>query len=176
MDWARARRWLEELLGTLGGDRAAGRAPVVVRPGRPLPVIGPSEPPPGRTGFRSAIGSVLTVIGPRPAIAIIPPPRAAWDERGWLERVNNRGRVYVGRYMVRSRSGQLLTFAGRITLRDGNVTPYIADPPPEIRRHRKGPCFQLTKAPWFRVHWHVPADNVDDALLYVERVLYEVLN
>jgi hypothetical protein len=56
------------------------------------------------------------------------------------------------------------------------VTAYIADPPPEIRRHPHGACFQLYRDPWFQLHWSRPARNPDDAILYMERVLDESIN
>jgi hypothetical protein len=129
-----------------------------------------------------------TVIGPAPArperiviapgtgtTTITPPARAAWDEQGWVMREQDGKVIYEGNYRVRSGAGQLFTFPGRIVVRRNNVAAYVADPPPGIKRHPKGPCFQLTKSPWFRVHWHRAATNVDDALLYVQRILAEVI-
>ena len=137
---------------------------VVIRPADRV-VIGPGS-----------VTSERIVIAPRTMATIITPPaRAAWDEQGWVVREQDGKYIYEGNYRVRSSAGQLFTFPGRIVVRRSNVAAYVADPPPEIKRHPKGPCFQLTKSPWFRVHWHRAATNVDDALLYVQRILAEVI-
>ena len=184
MGWTLVRMWLDRLLTHLGistqdatgasaGPSAAGVAVVkgvcesmVIGPTDPL-VIGPSD---GPQDTRQRVS-----IGPATTVPIGPPARAAWDERGWLTRRDGSRVVYEGRYQVRSRNGEIAAFPGRIVVDGTMVVPYIADPPVAIKRHPKGPCFQLTQAPWFKVHWRRPATNVDDALLYVERVLAEVL-
>jgi hypothetical protein len=109
------------------------------------------------------------------AIQIAPAPRAAWDDRGWTEYTDGMRLVYDGHYRVRRRDGTIASFPGRIVVEGGKAVPYIANPPAGIRRHSKGPCFQLTEAPWFKVHWRRAASNADDALLYVEKILSEVL-
>lgn len=142
-----------------------------VQPAPPAIVVGPTTIP---RGDREAINSTdCTLIGPEVPIFVEPPARPAWDERGWKQSLESRQVVYDGQYQVRLRGGQLRRFQGRILVNGNSVTAYIADPPPEVRRHPKGPCFQLSKAPWFRIHWWRAARNVDDALLYVERVLDE---
>jgi len=142
--------------------------PIVVGPA-PVVLVGPTD-----TELSTVQGS--TIIGPDAPTIVDPPARAAWDEQGWLESQQNNRRIYEGAYRVRRRSGAIASYAGRIVLENGQITPYIADPPAQIKRHPKGACFQLTNPPWFRVHWHRPATNVDDALLYVERVLSEALH
>lgn len=140
-------------------------------------------PTSGRMDTRLVIGpSDVMLIGPTEGdgqhvvpLTIAPARRAAWDDRGWSEQVDGTRLVYEGAYQIRRRNGQAVTFPGRIVVDGTSVVPYIADPPPAIKRHPKGPCFQLSQAPWFRVHWRRPAHNVDDALLYVERILAEVL-
>ena len=120
-----------------------------------------------------------TTIAITPAVAttIEASPRAAWDDRGWQLGQHGGEQVYTGWYQVTNRqTGQPARFEGRITQQGRTVIPYIADPPVEIRRHPKAPCFAVTQAPWFRIHWYRPAANVDDALLYVERILDEAIN
>jgi hypothetical protein len=34
----------------------------------------------------------------------------------------------------------------------------------------------LLQAPWFQLNWHRGANNVDDAILYLEKVLDEAVN
>jgi hypothetical protein len=175
--------------GTDGVDRTTTE-PVVIGPTvrivGPILVIGPQTP--------ATVRRQITVIGPvrrevvriRPATVVVrpevaarveAPPRAVWDDRGWTAEPRGQERVYHGWYHVTNHvTNQALRFEGRITHHGHQITPYIADPPPEIRRHPKAACFTLTHAPWFRVHWRRAAANVDDALLYVERVLDEAIN
>ena len=120
----------------------------------------------------------VLVIGPQNCVTVTPPPRPIWDDRGWTVRPHARGNVYTGEYRVRTATmAQPRRFAGCIVQPPwpGTIIAYVADPPPELRRHQKGACFQLTQPPWFLVHWQQPATTVDDALLYVERVLAEAL-
>ena len=123
------------------------------------------------------IGPRPRVIAPAPPATIAPPPRFTWDEKRW-RRVDERGEVhYLGAYRVwdqNQRTGR--EFEGRIVEAASTIKAYVADPPPEIRTHPKGPCFQLVRSPWFRIHWHRNPGTVDEALLYVERVLGECLN
>jgi hypothetical protein len=126
----------------------------------------------------------LTVVGPRPVViapatptTIAPPPRFAWDEKRWRQIRDGNAVQYLGPYKVWDRKRQSWrSFDGRIIEEPGGIKAYVADPPGEIKSHAKGPCFQLTAAPWFRVHWHRAPENVDGALLYVERLLDECLN
>lgn len=124
--------------------------------------------------------SRLVTIGPNPAVIVAPPPRSVWDERGWGVRRDPAGRVYEGRYRVkcgRSGTAQRREFSGWILEPPppGVIAAYVANPPAELRKHPKGACFQLAQPPWFRVHWTRPAQTVDDAVLYIERVLAEAL-
>jgi hypothetical protein len=138
---------------------------ILVRPSTKEPlIIGPSR-------------KEAMVIGPAEVIAIEPPRRAAWDDRGWAKRTENGQETYTGMYQITDRrSGQRRRFRGTIVVHSGEVLPYIADPPPELRRHPKHSCFQLTEPPWFKVHWHHAARNPDEALLYLEKVLDEAIN
>ncbi len=139
--------------------------PIIVRPSATEPVvIGPSRDEP-------------VVIGPAKSVTVEPPQRAAWDDRGWMKRRENGQEIYEGVYRVPDRrSGQGRQFRGAVIVQGGEVLPYIADPPPELRRHPKHPCFQLSQPPWFKLHWQRAAGNVDDAILYIERVLDEAIN
>lgn len=113
-------------------------------------------------------------IQPSRAVQVTPPERGAWDERGWTRRANGRSEIYEGYYAVGTRR-----FRGRIEVRGNrgrNVTACIDNPPPEIKHHPHGACFQLVRDGWFILHWARPARNVDDAILYMERVLDESLN
>jgi hypothetical protein len=162
--WEIARRALSRHdLGSWFGDEWGNSdAPLVVGPSSTRTVVEPSA---------------HLVIGPSPRVLVEKVRRPIWEEMGWAV-VSKGGRpVYEGVYEVLQRStGQTRRFDGYV-IRDGSVfTAYIADPPPEIREHPKGPCFLLTEAPWFRVHWYRPARDVDTAILYVQRVLDEAIN
>ena len=119
----------------------------------------------------------VRVVGPCPTRTVAPPPRFAWDEKHWRRIIEGRTVQHVGAYRVRHRRQNIWRFFdGRVVEDAGTITAYVADPPIEIKRHAKGPCFQLVRAPWFRVHWHRAPHTVDEALLYVERLLDECLN
>ena len=144
---------------------------ITVKPGDagPAVVIGPSEPILVRPGFQS-----FFQIGPAAATQVEPQPRGLWDERGWAVRTRGAQSIYEGHYrVIQRRSRQTLRFAGRIQESGQGILMYIANPPPEIQGHPKGPCFSPEGLPWFRLHWHHPAHNVDDAILYMERILSE---
>jgi hypothetical protein len=105
-----------------------------------------------------------------------PVARGVWDEKGWVRERRNGALVYQGTFHVTGRRSRLQRrFAGQISLADGKVAVYIADPPSEIKNHPKGPCFTRLSGNWFQLHWHRPARNVDEAILYVEKVLAEAL-
>jgi hypothetical protein len=138
---------------------------IVVRPEKhEVIVVGPSKPivvsPQRRTGI---------VIGPQ--------PRGVWNEQGWnCSRLGNR-HVYEGFFRATNlQAGQHFRFEGRIIAERGEFLTYIANPPPGIRHHPKGACFAAETPPWFRLHWHHAPQNVDEAILYMEKVLSEVLN
>jgi hypothetical protein len=136
---------------------------LIVGPSEPI-LVGPSEP--------------IVVIGPPEPLVVEPPPRGMWEDRGWTRCDQKNGReVYEGYFQVtRRRTGQPCRYQGCVIVDHREVVPYIADPPGELRDHPKWPCFTLVKAPWFRLEWERPAQNVDDAILYVEKVLDEALN
>lgn len=133
---------------------------VVVRPRLPVTVL-PSTVP-------------TSVVRPTIAVCVDPPKRGAWAERGWTVHSEGRSSIYEGDYQIGRRR-----FPGRIQVEgiSGRITAFIHNPPKEIKRHRKGPCFQQygIGTGWFVLHWRKPARNVDDAILYMERVLDESL-
>jgi hypothetical protein len=136
---------------------------VVVRPHHSRAVVAPETGP--------------MVIGRQEALTVTPVARPAWDAKGWIAQPHGRRFTYEGFYEATlRRSGQPRRFRGRLIESFGGIATYIADPPTEIRRHPKGPCFALVEAPWFRVHWQRQPRNVDEAILYVETVLDEALN
>jgi hypothetical protein len=117
------------------------------------------------------------VIGPRASCTVAPPPRFAWDEKRWHARENGGTLALVGRYRVFDRRRSAWReFDGRVVADGGGIAAYVADPPPEVKLHRHGPCLQLARPPWFRLHWSSAPRTPDDALLYVERMLDEALN
>ena len=145
-------------------------------------VIGPSEailvaPSPAQPLVIGPSREEVVVISPAAALTIEPPQRAAWDDRGWMKRTENGQEIYEGVHQIADRrSRQHRRFRGAVVVSAGEVLPYIADPPAELRRHPKHPCFQLSHPPWFKMHWQRAAGNVDDAILYLERVLDEAIN
>lgn len=136
--------------------------PRLVRARRNRLQIGPSAP---------------VVVGPTAVAVIQPPARFAWDEKGWTVGPDGDAALYVGNYLVWNRDQNCWqSFAGRLIEDADGIAAYVCDPPASIKRHSKGRCFQLTRAPWFRVHWHTPPENIDAALLYVEQLLDECIN
>jgi hypothetical protein len=135
------------------------RSAVVIQPQKAVTVMPSVEP--------------AVIVSPIQTVTVEPPPRGAWDERGWTVQVGNQRETYEGEYAVGNRR-----FHGRIEARNRghNVIAYIHNPPPEIKRHAHGACFQQIGNDWFLLHWARPARTVDDAILYMERVLDESLN
>lgn len=162
---------LEGLADDGGGRSRAPSSPVVARPVVRV-TVGPAAPAP----------IVVAPPAARPVVVRLPPivvsevPRAAWDAKGWERRTAPRGATYTGAYEVARRGGPILRFAGRIEQRGERIDAYVADPPESIRRHPKGQCFALIEDGLFKVHWHRAPRNVDNAILYVERVLAEALS
>ena len=168
----------------------ARREMTVVRPAGSITTIGPAPEPiaiapvarmegpatvirPQQFTTVRASTEPAAVVKPARAISVEPPRRGAWAERGWIVRDENRKRVYEGDYHA-----GLLRFRGRIEADEkGKITAYIHNPPAEIKKHRVGPCFQQCGigTAWFVLHWRRPARNVDEAILYVERVLAEAV-
>lgn len=140
---------------------------ITVRPSRTV-VVKPAESVVIHPGSREVIS-----VQPTRAISVAPPERGAWDERGWTRNQSGKGEIYEGYYRVRDRK-----YRGRIETGSGKrkVSAYIYNPPREVKRHRHGACFQLVKDDWFHLHWSRPARTVDDAILYMERVLDESLH
>jgi hypothetical protein len=147
---------------------------ITVRPSREtIPTLGPIQAHP------AVVVTPSRTIRIEPAVGQIvqPPPRGVWDENGWSHQASGRDHIYQGTYRVYDpRRHQFSQYHGRIVERGNEIIPYIADPPYQIKHHPKGPCFVLESTPWFRVHWHHPARNVDDAILYIQKVLEEALN
>jgi hypothetical protein len=125
----------------------------------------------------TVIGPRPQVIGPKPGTVVAAPPRFAWDEKRW-RRVDANGQTeVVGRFRVHDRRrNRWHEFDGRLVQTNREVAAYIADPPVEMKHHRHGACLQLVKAPWFRLHWGTQPKTLDDALIYMERMLDESFN
>lgn len=102
-----------------------------------------------------------------------PPQRGAWDERGWTKTTSGNKETYEGFYRAQERKYQ-----GRIEISSWakRIRMYIYDPPPQIKKHEHGACFLLVKNGWFVLHWSKAARNVDDAILYMEKILDESLS
>lgn len=171
-------RVVSNLVAQWRGQRAAVRRVQV------MPTVGPPNPP--LMVYPNPViqiappdvecaASMRVIVGPGVVIPIRPPTRAVWDERGWRATTTSTSTIYEGEYITNV-YGTTRRFSGRIVERGKSIATYIADPPSAIRDHPKGQCFQLATPPWFRVHWHRAATNVDDALLYVEQILDEALN
>lgn len=118
-----------------------------------------------------------TVVGPGRTTTIEAPYRHAWDEKRWRHVQSGGVDEIVGPYRVFDRRRRTWReFSGRLVQDGRHVSAYIADLPSEIHRHRHGPCFQLVRAPWFRVHWARTPGTLDHALLYMENMLDEAIN
>ncbi|MDQ4120034.1 MAG: hypothetical protein M3209_01025 [Acidobacteriota bacterium] len=149
--------------------------PVVVKPQSEVITVRPSQSvfikPASAVVIQPGTREVLTV-QPTRTLTVAPPERGAWDERGWTRNQSGNGEIYEGYYRVRDRK-----YRGRIETRSNGrkVSAYIYNPPREVKRHRHGACFQLVKDDWFHLHWSRPARTVDDAILYMERILDESL-
>ena len=155
---------------------------ITVRPARPI-VIGPGRAETileyllQQPTVRIAPGQVLE-IAPGKVITIAPQPRGVWDEKGWVCSVINGNQIFQGYFQVAGlHARQSHRFPGRIIISGGEIKVFIANPPAEIQNHPKGPCFSREQGVgWFRLHWHHSARNVDDAILYMEKILAECLN
>ena len=148
-------------------------APLVIGPTNPNQlIIGPA----GHPALLVNPGQVVQ-IGPPTEILVQPPHRGLWDERGWTWEKQNGQRFFQGYYQAyHSRTGERRTWPGRIFVRGREISLYIAGPPQNLNRHPKWPCFHQEEGRWFRLNWHRAARNVDDAILYMERILDEVIN
>lgn len=152
--------------------------PIVIQPKAEVITVRPMQrqtvvvKPPSAITIEPQVVDVVTV-NPAQQVTVTPPQRGAWDERGWTRSSNGGRETFEGYYTVGRRR-----FPGRIETRNRgrNVTAYIYNPPREIKHHPHGACFQLVSNDWFHLHWARPARNVDDAILYMERVLDESLN
>jgi hypothetical protein len=151
--------------------------PVVVVPGEVI-AIGPSAVVRVKPRGAIAIGPAAVVtVKPRPVVAVEAPPRAAWEEKGWVARRRGNHVEYEGEYRVTPRNGRKRdAYRGRIVVTGNRPVAFIAGPPRDIHGHPKGVCFRHLNNGWFRLEWARPATNVDDAILYVERILDESVN
>jgi hypothetical protein len=150
--------------------------------GGPAVPAGGARPTPIRVEPRTA---PTVVVAPRTPLTVRPaevtvveaPPRGAWDDRGWVMSKRNGHPVYQGHYqIIRRRTGRQEKFAGRVEAGPGRATAFIENPPPEVRTHPKAPCFRHISGGWFKLDWYRPASNVDDAILYMERILDQAVN
>ena len=117
------------------------------------------------------------VIGPVQPAQITPPNRPYWDERGWKIIIGTQETRYTGSYRVLNKaSGQTDVFSGMVIFKRSRANPYILRPPDQIRRHPKWPCFRRITDGWFRIEWFRAARHPDEAILYVESILSEVIN
>ena len=159
-------RFWDALLNMLTGgstetDRG-GQTPASV-------VIGPSS-----RGVTIGPQGHRVTIGPMRRLLVDKVQRPQWDELEWTRTFERTQAVYVGHFRA-TQHRQARRFAGRIVEGRRGLEAYIADPPVEIKRHPKGPCFALVNPPWFKVHWRRPPKDVDNAILYVETILREAL-
>src|SRR5207244_1554669 len=96
------------------------------------------------------------------------PARGAWEDKNWVQ----KGHEWFGQFSIRlKRTGAWRLFNGRIAMEGGAAQPYIENPPKEIKKHPRGGCFHLWQGNWFKVNWAVAATDVDNAILYIEKVL-----
>jgi hypothetical protein len=156
-----------KIIGPISSIVIGPSAVVQIRPGQPVLVV------PGSALLIQPKRGETTLIQPKQPLSVIPPQRGAWDERGWTKQTAAGQENYEGYFLAGARK-----FRGRITSSDRgrNISIYIHDPPHEIKEHPRGGCFQLVSDGWFRLHWSRPARNVDDAILYMEKVLDESLH
>ncbi|MFA5897628.1 MAG: hypothetical protein WC829_00810 [Hyphomicrobium sp.] len=123
------------------------------------------------------VGPARRVIGPKPTKVIEVPARFAWDEKRWQRKDKADHVEFAGRYRVYDFTARTWReFNGFVRQQGNDIAAYIADPPQEMKRHAHGSCLQLANAPWFRLHWNRHPATVDDALLYMERMLDESFN
>ncbi len=121
----------------------------------------------------------------RPPIAVRPKPRAIvdakpinslWERAGWTKQRGPRGDIYTGTYRVRNtRTGRGGTFDGRVEVA-GMCQAYIRNPPAELRKHPKAPCFLPVASGWWHMNWWSGTADVDETIAYVEKVLDEAIS
>lgn len=111
-----------------------------------------------------------------------------WQEHGWTKKLIDGFEMYTGEYVVsrgenRHAYGGIilmhkvpsvqmegLQFAERISL-----DVMVHNPPPEIKNHKEGHCFQFVGEDTFRVHYNVEPHTVDEAILHIQKVFAESL-
>jgi len=120
------------------------------------------------------VGPKPVMIGPTAPATIAPPARQVWDEKRWTRRDEPGREIYTGEYTVFDRQRRAWRrFNGRVIHDNRRIATYIEDPPAEVRHHPHGACLQLVEGRWFYLHWSQAPKNVDDAVLYMERMLDE---
>lgn len=165
------------------GPRTVIRESVTVRTASPV-IVTPSPISPVEIGPAPAMVVTVTpspgpvAVAPSAPMILEPVRRGVWDERGWSKLGDSGREVFAGNYEVlERRSGQRRRYQGRVEMQRGVAVPHIAAPPPGITGHPKWACFhRMGDRDWFRINWHRPARHADDAILYVEKILDEVLN
>lgn len=113
-------------------------------------------------------------------------PADYWEERGWQKTtlLERNQTIYQGKYHVNDADGKERLFDGYVSvvhelpfnIGDEIITApdrfavFINDPPVEIKKHSKGPCFMLRseygKTPaLFSLNFTKPPTHVDQAIL-----------
>lgn len=100
-------------------------------------------------------------------------------ESDWELEDDGKSRTYTGFFKVKRTTFRIDKLRGKIVEWRGLPTDvFIEDPPPEIRLHPHGSCFQLWEpgTDWFKLHFVKPAGDFVTARLYVEGLLREAFD
>src|SRR5262245_49301178 len=90
------------------------------------------------------------------------------QQRGWQQAWTG---AWSGPYAT-----QRGTWPGRIERAGDTFRVFVRNPPPEMRRHPKWPCFNRhDDSGWYRIHLHTsPVDRDANAVIrYVEQIITE---
>jgi hypothetical protein len=115
-----------------------------------------SRPPTQVTRIAAPSGAV-----PRSTTALM-------DQRGWRKAWTG---AWIGHYAT-----QRGTWPGRIEKAGDAFRVFMQNPPLEMQRHPKWPCFHRhDDSGWYRIHLHTnPVDGDPNAVIrYVEQILTE---
>lgn len=168
--------------------QAARATPLLIEP-EPLMLVLPSEDKSDWTLIRPRPAPVLVeptgpslLVEPALELFVEPPQRGYWDDKAWVKR--DGADEYHGYYQVREQqTAQARAFRGIVRVERGIAQSYILEKPPEMARHPKNRCFfpftpesGWEQGNWSKVNWHVPPENVDEAIMKVETYLAEALN
>ncbi len=108
-----------------------------------------------------------------------PPVLVSESVPGWQVEERDNCRVYSGPFCLFNPSGRLVAsiFGQVVEWPRLPAEVYVYDPPPAVRQHRHGPCFQLLSpgAAWFKVHWERPPRDFDSARAFMEELVSESL-